>query len=147
MISLPHGSIRITIQTLWYDTYHDTCTWKNPWRKNKWTVPPILMQFNNTSPLWRHVSFQNNYIKSINLLFLDTSLNTYKTFGMSFYHKDTTMYHKDTTRNHKDTTRNFCLFTTRIPQGYQEELWGISGLPNDTSWYHKDFLEYSAMSI
>ena len=52
------GSICITIQTLQYDTYHDT--WENPRRKHKWTVPPILMLFINTSPLWRHVFLRNN---------------------------------------------------------------------------------------
>jgi hypothetical protein len=33
MIRLPHSSIRITIQTLRYDMYHDT--WKNLRGKNK----------------------------------------------------------------------------------------------------------------
>ena len=48
-IRMSHGSIHITIQTLRYDTYHDT--WKYLRRKNKWTVLPILMPFSNTFPL------------------------------------------------------------------------------------------------
>jgi hypothetical protein len=83
-------------------------------------------------------------------------------------HKDTTMYHKDTTRNHKDTTmyhkdttRNLSFYhkdTPCIPRGTmtypRDTQWNFKvpqGLPGVLSHvyikYHKESLEYSAMSI
>jgi hypothetical protein len=92
------------------------------------------------------------------------------------YHKDTTMYHKDTTRYHKDTTRNLSFYhkdTPGVPRGTMRYLRGTKMTLQSTtrtSWstlyclykvpqgnprvlshvyitYHKESLEYLAMSI
>jgi hypothetical protein len=89
---------------------------------------------------------------------------------VSFYHKDTTMYHKDTTRNlcvflpqgyPRETKRNYAVsqgypmtfqgtirtswstlpFLHKVPQGIHRVLCHVY------IRYHKESLEYSAMSI
>jgi hypothetical protein len=53
------------------------------------------------------------------------------------------MYHKDTTRYHKESVSFYYKDIPGIPRGTMRYL----RVPNDTSRYHKDFLEYSAMSL
>jgi hypothetical protein len=147
----------------------------SPWRKAfsfiLTNLNPLPLRMICASCFWRSIDFLK--IFSVFLLFcyylpvkIGVSLHLNKLesppskddlrqlwlkFGTSFYHKEPQGYrnvpqgyHKVPQGYHKES---LCLFTIRIPQGYQEELWGISGVSNDTSRYHKDFLEYSAMSL